>query len=71
MSDLFEFFKENERKLHEKPPEKVWQKLELKLNKQQRRKRRERLFLQIGTVALALLILLFAAISVWFFVKNN
>ena len=34
MSDLFDFFRENESKLHEHPPEKVWQQLEQRLNQQ-------------------------------------
>ena len=69
MADLFEFFQQNESKLHEKPSEQVWQKLERRLERR-RRKKRKQLFLQLGAVALALLILLLAAWSVVYFVKK-
>ena len=36
MPDLFDFFKENESKLHERPSEHVWQKLEQRLEKARR-----------------------------------
>lgn len=67
MSDLFEFFKENESKLYERPPEQVWQKLEKKLERRRRRRRAGIRFLQLGIAALALLVLLFAAWAVWYF----
>ena len=71
MSDLFDFFKENESKLHERPSEQTWQKLEQKLNRNRRPKRRGIRFLQLATVALVILLLLLAAGMVWYFVKRN
>jgi hypothetical protein len=71
--DLFEFFKENESKLQEKPPEQVWQRLEQKLKKARRRRilRRDIRFLNTGTAALVLLFLLLTAILVWYFVRHG
>lgn len=69
MPDLFDFFKENESKLYERPPQQAWEKLELRLEKTRRRRRRTIRFLQIGAVALALLLLLLAAGLVWYFVR--
>jgi cytoskeletal protein RodZ len=71
MSDLFDFFKDNEPKLHERPSEKVWQKLEKQLNKAQRPKRHGIRFLQLELVSIVLLILIASALIVWFFVQNN
>ena len=71
MPDLFDFFKENESKLHERPPEQVWQKLEKKLEKTRRPRQRSIRFLQLGTVALALLLLILAAVLVWYFVRRG
>ena len=71
MSDLFDFFKENESKLHERPPEQAWRKLEQKLKRNRRPKRRGIRFLQLGVVALAILLLLLAAGLVWYFVQRN
>ena len=71
MPDLFEFFKENESKLHELPSEQTWQKLEKRLEKRRRRKRRAIRFLQLGAVALALFLLLLAAGLVWYFVYRE
>ncbi len=71
MPDLFDFFKENESKLYERPPEQAWEKLELRLEKVRRRRRRTIRFLQIGVVALALLLLLLAAGLVWYFVQRE
>lgn len=70
--DLFEFFKEQESKLQEKPPEQVWQRLEQKLKKERKRRavRREIRFLQTGTAALILLFLLLIAVLVWYFVRH-
>ena len=70
MSDLFDFFKENESKLHERPSEQTWQKLEQKLKRNHRPKRRGIRFLQLGTVALAIILLLLAAGLVWYFTHN-
>ena len=70
MSDLFDFFKENESKLHERPSEQTWQKLEEKLKKSRRAKRRGIRFMQLGVVALAVLLLLFAAAMVWYFTRK-
>lgn len=71
MSDLFDFFKENESKLHERPPEQVWQKLEKRLEKTRRPRRQGIRFLQVGTIALVLALLLLAAVLVWYFVRKN
>lgn len=71
MPDIFDFFKENEEKLREMPAERVWQKLETRLNKKQRRKRRGIRFLQLGTVALIILLLLFVAIMVWYYSRQR
>jgi len=71
MSDLFDFFKENESKLHERPSEQTWQKLEQKLKKSRRPKRRGIRFLQLGVVALIILVLLFVAAMVWYFVRQK
>jgi hypothetical protein len=72
MSDIFEFFKHNEQKLHEKPPEQVWQKLEQKLDRSPRPKRRRGIrFLQTWVVVLILMILILAAVTVWHYSKIN
>ncbi|MCC6413818.1 MAG: hypothetical protein IT270_19370 [Saprospiraceae bacterium] len=68
MPDLFDFFKENESKLHEKPPEKVWNKLEAKLDKKRRPRRSGIRFVQTTVVLLAIFLLLLAAVLVWYFV---
>lgn len=70
MSDIFDFFKDNESKLHEQPSEKVWQQLEKKLDKSRRPKRRAKPFLQLGAISLILLILILAAVLVWHFSKK-
>ncbi len=70
MPDLFDFFKENESKLHERPPEKVWDKLEARLDKKRRPKRRGIHFVQIGVVLLAIFLLLLSATAVWYFVRK-
>ena len=70
MPDLFDFFKENEPKLHELPSEQVWKKLERRLEKRKRRKRRGIQFLQLGLVALILLLLVFAAVMVWHYSRR-
>jgi hypothetical protein len=71
MPDLFDFFKENESKLHERPPEKVWNKLEARLDKKRRKRRKGIRFLQTGVVGLALFLLLLAALLVWYFVRKQ
>ena len=70
MPDLFDFFKENEDKLHERPSEMVWQKLEQKLERTRRPRRRGIRFLQLWVVALLLLILIMAAVMVWHFSRR-
>lgn len=70
MSDIFDFFKKNESKLYEKPPEQVWVRLEKKLDKQRRPRRRGLQFLQLTVVALILLLLLMAAILVWHYSRK-
>ncbi|MBK8195338.1 MAG: hypothetical protein IPK76_19760 [Lewinellaceae bacterium] len=67
MPDLFDFFKENESKLHERPSEQVWQKLEHRLEHSRRPRRRGIRFLQIGAIALIILLLLLAAVMVWYY----
>jgi len=71
--DLFEFFKENESKLQERPPEKVWQKLEYKLKKNRKypAARRSIRFLQTGIAALVLIMLVLTAVLVWYFVTKK
>ena len=70
MPELFDFFRENEDKLHERPSEKVWQKLEKKLDRTRRPKRRGIRFLQLWVVALLLFVLLLAAVLVWHYSKK-
>ena len=70
MPDIVDFFKENEEKLHERPSEQVWQKLEQQLHRTRRRKRRGIRFLQMGMVALLILLLIFVAVIVWYFVRR-
>ncbi|MCB0527660.1 MAG: hypothetical protein KDC61_06700 [Saprospiraceae bacterium] len=69
MPDLFDFFKENESKLHERPSEQVWNRLEKQLHRTRRPKRRGIRFLQLGAVALIILLLLLAAAIVWHYVN--
>jgi len=70
MPDLFDFFKENEDKLQERPSDQVWQKLEQKLERNRRPKRRGIRFLQIWVVVLMLLILILAAMMVWHYARR-
>lgn len=70
MSDIFDFFRENESKLHEKPSEQVWQRLERKLERTRRPRRRGLQFLQLGVVTLILLLLILAAILVWHYSRK-
>ena len=73
MPDLFELFKKSESKLHEPPPDRLWKQLEMRLeqSRKQRRKRPEIRFLQLGAVALILLILILAAVLLWHFAKRD
>ncbi|MBN8682828.1 MAG: hypothetical protein J0L99_09245 [Chitinophagales bacterium] len=72
MPDIFDFFKENESKLEERPPQQLWDKLEQKLESDKRRKRRRNIrFLQLNAVALMLLVLLFAAALLWYFTRAH
>jgi len=71
MPDIFDFFKKNEEKLHERPTEKVWQKLEQRLDKTRRPKRREIRFLQTVAIVVVLSLLLLTAALVWYFVYQN
>lgn len=71
MPDLFDFFKQQESKLHERPSEQVWQKLEGRLKKTRRSRRRGIRFLQLGAVALIILLLILAAAMVWHYAKTN
>jgi len=70
MPDIFDFFKENEQKLHEKPSEQVWQKLEQKLERSRRPKQRGIRFLQTWIVVLILLLLIMASVAVWFYSRR-
>ncbi len=70
MPDLFDLFKESEPQLHERPSEQVWQKLEKRLDKSRRPKRRGIRFLQLWVVGLLVLVLLFTAAVVWYFVRK-
>lgn len=70
MPDIFDFFKENEEKLHERPSEQVWQKLEQKLERTRRPRRRGIRFLQLWTISLILFILLLAAFMVWHYSRH-
>ncbi len=70
MPDIFDFFKENEDKLQERPSEQVWQKLEQKLDRNRRPKRRGIRFLQLWVVALIVLILMLAAVAVWYYARK-
>ena len=73
MPDLFELFKKSESELHEPPPDRLWKQLEKRLeqNRKQRRKRPGIRFLQLGVVALILLILILAAVLLWHYVKRD
>jgi hypothetical protein len=70
MKDLFDFFRENEEKLHERPPEQVWHQLERRLERSRRPKQRKIRFLQIWAVALLLLTLTLAAVAVWHYSRK-
>ena len=70
MPDIFDFLKENESKLQERPSDQAWQKLEKKLEKHRRPKRRGLKFLQLEVVVLILLLLIFAGVMVWYFSKK-
>jgi len=70
MPDLFDFFRENESKLHERPPEQVWQKLEIRLRQNRRPRRRGIRFLQLGAVALIILLLSLVAVVVWYYSRR-
>lgn len=70
MPDIFDFFKENEEKLYERPSEQVWQKLEQKLESKRRPRKRGIPFLQTWVTALIILLLLLAAFLVWQSVRN-
>lgn len=69
MPELFDFFKENESKLYERPPERAWEKLESRLEKRRKRRRRAIRFLQLGALVLIIFLLLLAAGLVWYFAK--
>jgi hypothetical protein len=71
MPDLFDFFKQQESKLHERPAEHVWQKLQGRLESNRRPRRKGIRFLQLGTVAWILLLLLLAAVMVWYFTSRH
>lgn len=64
MTDLFDFFKENEGKLADNPSGRVWDQLEKQLELR-KRKRRKKLFLQVWVVVITLGLLLLAAVIVY------
>ena len=70
MPDLFDFFKDNESKLHERPSEQVWEKLEKQLNRSRKPKRRGIRFMQLEIVVVILLLLLLAGIVVWYYARH-
>jgi uncharacterized membrane protein YukC len=65
MSDLFEFFKENESKLYETPSSQAWSKLEARLERKRRQTRRGIRFLQLGIIVVVVLLLIMIAFLVW------
>jgi hypothetical protein len=69
MSDLFDFFRDNEGKLLEQPTPQAWAKIEARLERKRRARLRKIRFLQVGLVALTIATLLFAAWAVWYFAK--
>ncbi|MFN0014396.1 MAG: hypothetical protein ACKVU2_07590 [Saprospiraceae bacterium] len=69
--DLFEFFQKNESKLHERPPEQTWKKLEGRLERSRVKRQRAIRFLQLGTVVAAFALLLLAAGLVWYFSRKS
>ena len=71
MSDIFDFFKDNESKLHERPSDQVWQKLEKRLTRSRRPRRRGIRFLQLGAVALLIVLLMIAAAVVWYYYSRR
>lgn len=71
MPDLFEFFKDNESKLYERPSEQAWQKLQERLEARRRRRRRRIRFLQTGLVVITILLLLLAAGLVWYITHTH
>jgi len=71
MSDLFEFFKENESKLHEAPPAQAWKKLEQRLDRKRRKKRRGIRFLQLGVIVAAILLLLLVAYGIFIAISDK
>lgn len=68
MPDIFDFFRENESKLQEKPPERVWRQLEKRLQTKRASHRTRIPFLRLSTLAAIAVALLLAALLVWFFV---
>lgn len=68
MPDIFDFFRENESKLQEKPPERVWRQLEKRLKTRRASPRKRIPFLRLSTLAAIAVALLLAAFLVWFFV---
>jgi hypothetical protein len=71
MSDLFEFFKDNESKLFEAPPAQAWTKLEKQLERKRRRKRRGIRFLQLGAVVVAILLLVMIGYGVVAYLRGR
>ncbi len=70
--ELFEFFQKQEKLLQEAPPERVWKRLEAKLEHRRKRKQRRSIrFLQTGAVLVLLLLLLLAAVVVWYFAHRE
>ncbi len=70
MTDLFDFFKENEGKLAENPSGRVWDQLEKQLE-HRKQKRRKKIFLQVWAVAVTLGLLLLTAVIVYLKAKGG
>ena len=67
MPDIFDFFRENESKLQEKPPERVWRQLEKRLQANRGPRRKKIPFLPMSTFVALALALLLAMLLLWFF----
>jgi hypothetical protein len=68
--DIFDFLKENEHELYERPPEQTWKRLEQQLRVRRQRRRSIR-FLQLSIAALTLFLLLLAGFLVWYYTKHG
>ncbi|MCS6928942.1 MAG: hypothetical protein NZM43_05545 [Saprospiraceae bacterium] len=70
--NLFEFFQKQEALLQEAPPERVWQRLQARLEQRRKRRKRQRIrFLQFGVLFISLMLLLLAAIFMWYLKRQE